>query len=643
MGHQAGSSAVGYRPDIDGLRAVAVSLVVVFHAFPSVLPGGFAGVDVFFVISGYLISSIILAEHRAGRYSILAFYKRRIRRIFPALLAVFAACLGAGWLLLLPGELGQLGKHVAGGAGFISNILFWDETGYFDAAAELKPLLHLWSLGVEEQFYIFWPVLLWGIVRLGRRPAPLILGLAALSFAVNLWQVGHDPSAAYFLPLSRFWELMLGGLLAGLSQRDLAVIAPYRSWVAAGGAGLIVLGAALLDAAKPFPGWWGLLPTLGAVALIAAGPGAWVNRVVLARPLMVGIGLISYPLYLWHWPLLAFTRIHFLGAPAAPALGAAAAASVVLAWATYRFIEQPLRRRPQSEGNTQAVALGGLMAVAGAAGIALFAAGGVPARMPEVAAFDAAYANYRYGQTHDLATHDRQECNFYDIAGKAPRPAIAESCTTPRTGKSVLVWGDSHAQHLQYGLRKALEPGVSVLQVGASGCRPSLVPWPEDPLGSCTTANRHALERIAAVRPTVVVLAQQNGHEHNDFAAIIARLHGLGVAHVVLVGPVPQWTTFLYEVVQRAYRGHPPRRLTAPLDPGVPATDRILTERFAGRDDVTYVSLVRHLCTAEGCLVYDGDDPLEGLVTYDYGHLTLRLSDRIAGDLLVPALRPWLE
>ncbi|WP_198082969.1 acyltransferase family protein [Variovorax sp. E3] len=337
-----------YRPDIDGLRAVAVASVVLYHAFPSLLPGGFIGVDIFFVISGFLITTIILQSLAAGDFSFKDFYVRRVRRIFPALVLVLLVTLCAGWYLLLSDEFAELGKQTVGGAAFVANLVFWGEAGYFDTAAEAKPLLHLWSLGIEEQFYIFWPLLLgfawhrkWPIVR-------LVLAIAAVSLLVNVATVHPFPTASFYSPASRFWELMVGGILACMRLRP-PTPNPWRSHLQSVlGIGLIVLGLVMIRAIKAFPGWWALLPTLGAMSCIAAGPTGVLNKYLLSNRVMVWIGLISYPLYLWHWPLLVYVRlvendpVHH----SVTARVCAVAASVLLAWATYRFVERFARHRP---------------------------------------------------------------------------------------------------------------------------------------------------------------------------------------------------------------------------------------------------------------------------------------------------------
>ncbi|AGU51461.1 putative acyltransferase [Variovorax paradoxus B4] len=423
-----------YRPDIDGLRAVAVASVLAFHAFPDALPGGFIGVDIFFVISGFLITTIILQSHAAGDFSYRDFYARRIRRIFPALTLVLLATLAFGWYALLPREFTELGKQAAGGAAFVANFIFWGEAGYFDTAAETKPLLHLWSLGIEEQFYIFWPMLLalawrrrWPVLR-------LLWVLAVASFLVNVLTIHPYRTAAFYSPASRFWELMVGGILACMRLQS-ANKAPEPAWrshlQSCLGVGLIVLGLVMTRSDKAFPGWWALLPTLGAASCIAAGPAGLLNRHVLASRPMVWIGLISYPLYLWHWPLLVYARIVGEGEPAAWIRACLVLASVVLAWVTYRFVERFTRARTQVGMLRSLVAGSVAIAVAG-----LFALGGMPPRngsdllrkVTDATADDNYYAGF-----------EQQKIGTYPVKRVGSGPG------------TVLLIGDSHI--LQYAPR----------------------------------------------------------------------------------------------------------------------------------------------------------------------------------------------
>ena len=339
------SSNFTYRPDIDGLRAIAILSVLAFHTLPAWVPGGFTGVDVFFVISGYLISGIILNDLQRGVFSFVGFYCRRIRRIFPALLVVLAFVWAYGWFELLPGEYQRAGKHIAAGAGFVANLALYKEVSYFDTSAELKPLLHLWSLGIEEQFYILWPLFLFLTWRLRANQWMPILAVASLSFVISILVTHSHPEGAFYLPQARFWELLVGALLAHADQFDHKPWAtPRRSGALAWLGVLLLAGAfATLNRSRLFPGWWATLPVAGAALLIAAGPATWINRHLLGNRLMIGVGLISYPLYLWHWPLLSLLRI-VQGPDLAPAAGlSAAAVSVGLACLIYRYIELPIQ------------------------------------------------------------------------------------------------------------------------------------------------------------------------------------------------------------------------------------------------------------------------------------------------------------
>lgn len=377
-----------YRADIDGLRAIAVLAVVGFHAFPSFIRGGFVGVDVFFVISGFLISSIIFGSLDRASFSFAEFYGRRIRRIFPALITVLLVTLLAGWFLLFVDEYSQLGKHAAAGAGFVSNLVLWGESGYFDNSAETKPLLHLWSLGIEEQFYIVWPILLWVFHKARLNFLWVLVGVACASFLLNIIGVEKDQVATFYSPQTRFWELLAGSALAYLSMYRTSVNETVngpllRNLKALLGVSLVGAALFLANKDKAFPGWWAVLPVLGSAFLISAGPYAWINRVVLSNRVMVWVGLISFPLYLWHWPLLSFARIVQGGEPSLAMRVTLVAASIVLAWATYAVIERRVRHV-----RSLASVLVCMMLGIGGTGFAIFVSGGAPERAIAVKSAD---------------------------------------------------------------------------------------------------------------------------------------------------------------------------------------------------------------------------------------------------------------
>ncbi len=356
-----------YRPDIDGLRAIAVLTVVGFHAFPDWIKGGFIGVDIFFVISGFLISTILFENLERKSFVFFEFYARRIRRIFPALLLVLISCYAFGWFIMLVDEYKQLGKHIAAGAGFFSNFSLWREAGYFDNAAETKPLLHLWSLGIEEQFYIVWPFLLWAAWKIKFNLFSLTVLIALVSFYLNIRGVHNDAVATFYSPQTRFWELLAGSLLAWLTLKKNDSFARIKDkwdgWleklifgqapryetsylcnlISFLGFVLIACGIQTIIKDVNFPGFWALLPILGSILIIMGGAKAWFNRVVLSSRILIGVGLISYPLYLWHWPLLSFARIVESETPSITLRIAAVFLALILAWLTFWFVEMPIR------------------------------------------------------------------------------------------------------------------------------------------------------------------------------------------------------------------------------------------------------------------------------------------------------------
>jgi peptidoglycan/LPS O-acetylase OafA/YrhL len=338
-----GKGKFSYRPDIDGLRAVAVLLVVAFHAFPVHVLSGFMGVDVFFVISGYLITGILIKDIGAGRFSIMRFYERRVKRIFPALLTVLTFLVLFSWSYLLKDEYQKLGKHILSSLLFVQNFTLVQESGYFDTSSHLKPLLHLWSLSVEEQFYLLWPIVLFFFVK-KRHFVGYASFLVFASFFYNLWLVKHNPTEAYYWPMGRFWELLIGGLLAYGETKRVQRIGRLSNLLSVGGALLFIAGVAIIKSNTPYPGVAALLPTLGTAFFIAAGKDAWINRNLLGLRPVVAVGLVSYPLYLWHWVLLALACIYVDGSNLSfPVRVSMVTLSIVLSVATYKWIEGPLR------------------------------------------------------------------------------------------------------------------------------------------------------------------------------------------------------------------------------------------------------------------------------------------------------------
>lgn len=337
---------IKYRSDIDGLRAIAVLSVVIFHAFPTLLVGGFVGVDIFFVISGYLISSILIKDIKNSDFSFITFYKKRILRILPALILVILFCYWVGWQTLFPSEFSSLGKHIAGGSGFSSNLLLWSESGYFDVSSALKPLLHLWSLGIEEQYYLVWPVILIISFRFGKgflKPAFILL---TISLVYSVLTMHSDSTANYYSPLSRFWELMAGSVLAILNSEHSKFnehSKKYKNLISLSGFIFIAISIFVINERMPFPGYIAIIPVLGASLLVAAGNDAFINKYILSSRPLVLMGIISYPMYLWHWPLMSFLRIWMGRQPSDVFMFSCVLLSIVLAYLTYACVEKPIR------------------------------------------------------------------------------------------------------------------------------------------------------------------------------------------------------------------------------------------------------------------------------------------------------------
>jgi len=638
-----------YRSDIDGLRAIAVLAVVIFHAFPSLIAGGFIGVDIFFVISGYLISGIVLSGLEKESFSFSDFYLRRIKRIFPALFLILVTCLFVGWLVLMPDEFKMLGKHIAGGSVFASNFILQNEVGYFGAEAESKQLLHLWSLAVEEQFYIVWPFMLWMAFKRKWNLLVVIALAAAVSFYLNIRQAGINLSADFYYPQTRFWELILGGALACIARKFPQVQGGRGKAVfnAMSIVGLLLLagGFWLLDKEIGFPGKWALIPVVGAILIILAGPHAWVNRVVLSHPVLVWVGLISFPLYLWHWPVLSFLRTVLAETPGASVRCAAVLASVFLAWLTFRFIEKPIRFG--MFGKSRTLLLAAVVGVTGVVGLSVFHQDGFSAGATGPGAFVAHFNGMvEWTAGNGVSEAYRHQCNFLDIQKELAgdrfesRDALSSECYVrdPGRTKSVFIWGDSHAQQLYFGLSRQLSQDWQVLQVATSGCQVDVERYDEIlHTALCEKSNRLAKASIARAKPDIVLVSQVRPLDANTASKINQELLKLGAKNVLFVGPVTRWQTGLAKLVARNYLLHTPRYTFRGLDMEMYGSNIELKKTYAAAN-INYADVMSVMCNDDGCLTYLGDDVLKGLTTYDYGHLLPVASEYIAKNLLVPQI-----
>ncbi|MBR0739663.1 acyltransferase [Bradyrhizobium liaoningense] len=605
-----------YRADIDGLRAVAVTAVVLFHAFPEYVPGGFAGVDVFFVISGYLISQILFTDAENGRFSLRRFYTRRIRRLFPALSVVLAFVILVGWFVLLPEPLARLGAQIAASSVFAANIYFWLQAGYFSPGSHSLPLLHLWSLGVEEQFYVAWPLIVMALLT-RRRLVAVAIGVGAASFFLSVLLADRQ-DFDFYSPFTRAWELMAGVILAGIRLQ-----APSKSWLsdAAVAIGLSTLVACFmfLNPEDRYPSWRAAFPVAGTMLIIAAGRTSRLASLALEGRLAVYVGLISYPLYLWHWPLLVFAAaVKFLPLTLLER-GIVVAAAVGAATATYEFLERPIRLREPSR--IQFVALAGSMLAIAAAGLVVIGGNGFEWRFPaeiRTAASVGPAPSMRVGEC--LLNLDSQT-EFSDRCIEAPRPLI-------------VVWGDSTAASLMPGLRDLQSrEQFGLAQFTANSCLPSLG---SSVASACRAHNARVAQLINKLQPDLVIL-HGFGAVDNGWKKAVESIAEAN-SNVIVLGPVPAWKRQLPDQVLSYYitrRSLLPERSSAFV---ANLTDEVASAAlFFGKQSV-YISSWRVLCGVDGCLTRT---PGGMLTTYDTGHLSeqgsIFLINAIAEQLLSTA------
>lgn len=602
---------MNYRPDIDGLRALAVIPVVLFHAGWAGFSGGYVGVDVFFVISGYLITRLIYDEMNTGRFSVARFYERRIRRIFPALFAVLTASTVAAAFWFMPVDFDAFSNSLAGAALSVSNFVFWREDGYFAGPSDLKPLLHTWSLGIEEQFYVAFPLVLVALHRHARRFLPAALTAAVLaSFTLSVWATRHHAGAAFYLLPFRAWELGLGALLAigivpALKRRVVAEL------LSAAGLLLILMPVFSYTPETRFPGWAALPPTLGAALLIYAAPQAAVIGSMLRLRPLVFIGLLSYSLYLWHWPLIVFTRYRL------PAdLDFATSCMLVLgslaaAYASWRWIEQPFRRA-SAPSRRRAVYTAGGAAVA--ATVAFAAVGtltaGLPQRLsPEAQLYAAMLDKHKY-----FGIYDRGTC-FLDYDQSAEDYDAAKCLAADRPG-GVLIYGDSFAAHLFPGLR-ALDGAEAVRQYTATSCRPIRTANER-----CNAFhNRFLTEILPQSRASTIVLSAFWAPYFNRLGAaefksrVAATVDAIQAAGklTVLIGQTPTYHRPVPYTL--ALAGHAMNRL--------PARDAHLTNAvlrdIAQQAGALFLDPYAVACDQFTCVAAQDGKPFH----WDFGHFTL--------------------
>lgn len=600
-----------------------------YHAGFSQTPGGFVGVDVFFVISGFLICGIIRDELAKGRFSLLDFYERRARRILPALFAVLAATSVAAAFILAPIEVVRYGQSLAAAVLSVSNFFFGLTFDYFDAGAHSAPLLHTWSLAVEEQFYLIVPLLLVFLARRSRRS--MVVGLSAIalvSFAWSIWGVHNQPTVTFYLLHTRAWELAVGALLAIAPIPNIQARV-LRETIAVAGLAAITCAVLFFSKETPFPGLAALAPCLGAAALIYVGAGGQtvVGR-LLSNPGAVFVGLISYSLYLWHWPVIVLSRAGLLiGDGWDPKLEklALVAISLGLAVASWWWVERPFRNREWLDRRA-IFSLAGIGAITlCAVGAAFILAQGFPQRMDARANAIAS----TLGQKPELTLRSR---GCMVGTGLGPKLDQAACLTSVSDKPNVLLLGDSHAGHLWSGLSSEM-PAVNLLQAAAGGCRPI---WPSRTSDRICEEFRTKIfgSWLTTHPPDLVVLAGR--WEPKDVRSVgptLDYLKSLGL-RVVLVGPSPRYLQELPRLVLIEETRRDFRLTERQLLPETAGVDRKLRE-IAAQKGVPYVSLYRAICLQDGSCI--SLTPSGSPLLYDSGHFTVEGS-KVAGQAIAPAV-----
>jgi peptidoglycan/LPS O-acetylase OafA/YrhL len=630
---------VSHRDDIDGLRAIAVGLVILFHYGVPGFSGGFVGVDVFFVISGFLIGGIIERELKEGSFSFLRFYERRVRRIFPALFAMLFAAGAVAAVLLFPADFVRFGQSALAAALFWSNLHFFNTADYWDVAASAKPLLHTWSLAVEEQFYLVFPLLLVALARVGRRwKLAALATLFVLSFAGSVWAVKFSPAAAFYLAPLRFWEFLMGAGLPSFASlrtfaRDDNKFLPVI--LAAAGLGMILFAGLTLTRASAFPGLGALLPCLGAALLIWAGQrDNAVSRLLSLKPI-VFLGLISYSLYLWHWPVRVFAQTWLVTLSPWQSAGCAAL-TFVLAVLSWRFVEQPFRRRNAVARRPLFLAAAGAMAAVCGFALVVVQTGGFKQRFdPRIQAI-MAQSGQPKGALAKCFGLKPAEVNAMSLCGFGAEAAPA----------SFVLWGDSHAQAIMPAVADiARKYGRKGLFAGSPSCAP-LMGVDRYDAPDCRAFNDHVLATILAHKEigTVILMARWGknaqgtayGIEGDGFvpigddegraekpadnAAIFARGLKRTVAalraagkRVVLVGPVPEIGWTVPDVLARLAQEHRENTVVAPPASKFYAREKEVLPLFrhmAAKKGVRAVFPHDYLCKSGRCAVRKNGIPL---------------------------------
>lgn len=616
-----------FRTDIEGLRALAILPILFNHAQVKGFAGGFVGVDVFFVISGFLITGILQRDIAAGTYSIAGFYRRRVLRIFPALLVTLAATTLMALIAMAPNELVKFARSAMATLFFVSNVYFYGDTGYFAQEAAVRPLLHTWSLAIEEQFYIFWPLIMAACAGFGpARLRAIVWTIAALSFVASVWMVARDMSGAFYLIAFRAWELALGGILA-LSHGQMRLSALWRNLIGLAGAAGLLYCIHFYREPIDFPGLNAALPCLGTAALILAEPHTLSGRVLSLAPFRF-IGRVSYSLYLWHWPIIVFARLWLFLPATAPVIAGEVVLSVIAGWLSYRLVEQP-GSRLLSPLPVRRLLIGTLatMLASGAALGAVVATGGLPHRFSAERLQIAAVLD-----RDEQAAYRRGACFVVDADNRFDPKCLERS----GTGPTLVLVGDSLAAHYWPGLVAHAAAQYDLRQATMIGCRPML--YPASDRRACARFFSDVIGSWAVkARPDALLLSGR--WTEDDLPGLeptLAELRRRG-QHVILLGPVPRYDSDLPRLLFFDRAGSDTLARSS-LDQSIWPIDARM-RRIAATHGASYVSPLAALCPQRHCRVYaTGKVPLQ----FDTAHATVEGS-RLLVSLVLPEIAQALH
>lgn len=611
-----------YRPEIDGLRAIAVTAVILYHAkfFLATIPlfkGGFMGVDIFFVISGYLITSIILRELKDKSFSFSSFYERRARRILPPLFIIMIISIPFAWAYMLPMEMKSYAGSILSTLAFSSNIWFCSEDSYAAAPSILKPFLHTWSLSVEEQFYWLFPIFLLIVWKFFRKYIASILMLGIL-FSLQLaelgsgYHTGYYKNAAFFLLPTRMWELLAGAILAKLELNKVRLNRPFLdSIMSSMGIFFIIYSIVFFNDQMQHPSFITLIPVIGTMLVIwFSKPGELMGDILGSKP-FVGVGLISYSLYLWHTPIFAFAHIKYKTVSQVDKIWLLAL-SGLLAVLTYYFVEKPTRNRLLISRRNISIILGSIFTLLCGIQRYFYFSDGVQQRYP---------INLYYPYQKEF----REGLCFLSPQNVEENIGFSQCQNTEVYSKEhplIFLWGDSHAAHLYQGLKASIPSGFTILQRTASSCPPLIDRSRGARPEKCNKLNLKTLEEIKTKQPTFIILAAawSSYEKEIDITNTLKAIKNITKAKIILVGPVPTWNPALpRKLIEEV--GNNTTEIPSEIPYKLMEQDKIAEEKFkkiADLEKVDYFSMLNHICNNQSCKVLIGRDP----ISWDQAHLT---------------------